>query len=58
MALSKESKDSIKATIDALKFKRVPIQQSLKDVTEQKQGLQDQLSDINGQIDRLQNDLS
>lgn len=58
MTISKESKDSIKASIDVLKFKRTPIQQQLKDVTAQKQELQNQLDKINNQINDLQNDLT
>lgn len=58
MSLYKESKDAIKAKIDALQFKKAPIIQQIKDLTDQKQGLIAQRDDLQTQIDKLQTDLN
>ena len=58
MALSKESKQSIKQSIDDLKFKKAPLVQKLKEIMEQKQILENELGIVQSSIDKLQTDLT
>lgn len=58
MSLSKESKDSIKEKIDQLQFKKSPIVQQIKELTEKKQLLIAERDSIQDSIDKLQNDLN
>jgi uncharacterized coiled-coil DUF342 family protein len=58
MPLFKESKDSLRASIDELKFLKEPIVQQIKDLTEQRLSLIAKRDDIQAKIDKLQTDLN